>query len=94
VQELIGLWGTGKWEDVSSDQAPHETGLLRLSWEKAANLLGWQPVYTWHEALAETADWFKEYHESDAGVDMYNTCVEQIRRYVDHARELGAVWAL
>jgi CDP-glucose 4,6-dehydratase len=94
VQELIELWGTGEWEDVSSDQAPHETGLLRLSWEKAANLLGWQPVYTWHEALAETVDWFKKYHESGVSVDMYDICVEQIRRYIDRARELGAVWTL
>jgi CDP-glucose 4,6-dehydratase len=94
VQKLIQLWGVGDWEDVSSDQAPHEAGLLSLSWEKAANLLGWRPVYTWHEALAETVEWFKKYHESDSGGDMYNTCVEQIRRYVDRARELDVVWAL
>jgi len=92
VQELIELWGTGEWEDISSDQAPHEAGLLSLSWEKAANLLGWWPVYTWHKALAETVDWFKKYHE-DSSADMYDTCVEQIRCYVDRARELGVVWA-
>jgi CDP-glucose 4,6-dehydratase len=93
VQELIELWGTGEWEHVSSEQAPHEAGLLSLSWEKAANLLGWRPIYTWHEALAETVNWFKKYHK-DSSADMYDTCVEQIGRYVDRARKLGAVWTL
>ena len=90
VEKLIELWGSGEWEDVTSDDAPHEMGLLRLSWEKAANRLGWQPVYTWREAVAETVDWFRRYA---AGVDMYDTCVEQIGGYVDRARELGVAWA-
>ncbi|MCP4535815.1 MAG: CDP-glucose 4,6-dehydratase [Chloroflexi bacterium] len=92
VQEMIQLWGSGDWEDISSDQALHETGLLMLNWEKAANYLDWQPVYAWREALAETVDWFKEYYEGNSGADMYGACVSQIRRYVDRARELGAVW--
>jgi len=92
IQELIQLWGAGDWKDVSSDQAPHEAGLLMLSWEKAANLLGWQPIYTWRQALAETLGWFKEYHERDSSADMYDVCVAQIRRYVDRARELGVAW--
>jgi CDP-glucose 4,6-dehydratase len=96
VQKLIELWGAGEWEDLSAGQAqaPPETGLLRLSWEKAANRLGWQPVYDWHEAAAETVSWFKAYHEHGADMDMYDTCVGQIARYVDRARRLGVAWAL
>ena len=94
VQALIQLWGSGDWEDASSDQNPHEAGLLTLSCEKAANLLGWQPAYTWHQALVETADWFKAYYEGGPSVDMYDTCVEQIERYVDRARELDIIWAM
>jgi CDP-glucose 4,6-dehydratase len=92
VQKLIECWGAGEWEDVSSDDAPHETGLLRLSWEKAANRLAWQPAYTWDEAVAETVGWFKQHHESD--LDMYDVCVRQIERYTDRARELRVAWAL
>jgi len=96
VQKLIELWGAGEWEDLSAGQAqaPHETGLLRLSWEKAANRLGWRPIYDWHEAAAETVSWFKTYHEHGAGLDMYDACVGQIARYVDRARGLGVAWAL
>lgn len=93
VQELITLWSEGSWKDVSSDQAPYEASFLRLSWEKAASRLDWQPVYNWREAVAETVDWFKEYQKSAASVDMYGTCVEQIGRYVGRARELRVVWA-
>jgi CDP-glucose 4,6-dehydratase len=94
VQKLIEFWGTGDWEDASSGQAHHETGLLRLSWEKAANRLGWRPVYVWHEALAETVDWYKKYYADGTSGDMYDTCAGQIRRYVDRARELDLAWAL
>jgi CDP-glucose 4,6-dehydratase len=93
VQTLIEGWGSGEWKDVSSEKDPHETALLRLSWEKAANRLDWQPVYDWHEAAAATVDWHKTYHEGGSGVDMYGPCVEHIRQYVDRARELGVAWA-
>ena len=94
VQRLIELWGEGDWQDVRSDQAAYEAGILRLSWEKAASLLGWQPVYTWHEALVETVDWFKTHHSGGSAVDMYDICVQQIRRYIDRARELRVAWTL
>jgi CDP-glucose 4,6-dehydratase len=96
VQELIALWGAGEWEDLSAGQAqaPHEAGLLRLSWEKAANRLGWRPVYDWRAAAAETVAWYRTYQERGADADMYGTCVEQIARYVDRAREIGIEWAL
>ena len=88
-------WGAGGWRDLSAGQAeaPHEASLLRLSWEKAANRLGWQPVYGWQEAAAETVDWYKTYHESGPDADMYDACVGQLTRYVDRARELDVAWA-
>jgi len=94
VQELVELWGAGEWKDASSGDAPHETGLLRLSWEKAANRLGWRPAYSWREAVAQTVDWFKRYYEGGAGVDMYAVCVEQIERYWNRANEIGVAWAV
>ena len=94
MEKLIALWGAGEWKDVSAGDAVHETGLLRLSCEKAANHLGWRPAYSWHEAVAETVDWYKRYAGGGSDAGMYETCVEQIGRYVDRARELGEAWAL
>jgi CDP-glucose 4,6-dehydratase len=93
VQELIKLWGQGDWEDIGSDSSPHEAGLLSLSWEKSASYLDWRPVYAWKEALKATTDWFKSYHENRPHIDMYDTCVEQIKRYSERAHALGVAWA-
>ncbi len=91
VEMLIKLWGGGSWEDVGSDAAPHEAGLLRLNWEKAANRLGWRPVYQWREALSETVDWFKLHHSGES--DMHGVCLQQIKRYTSRAMEEGLGWA-
>jgi CDP-glucose 4,6-dehydratase len=94
VQKTIEIWGEGDWQDTSSSRAPHETGMLRLSWEKARNSLDWRPVYEWEEALRETVDWFKQYHLGSSSTDMYHTCVDQIRCYTERALKLGVCWAL
>ncbi|MEW6618927.1 MAG: hypothetical protein AB1422_06210 [bacterium] len=41
VEKVIELWGQGEWKDISSKDEPHETSILRINWEKAANLLNW-----------------------------------------------------
>jgi CDP-glucose 4,6-dehydratase len=94
VQRLLQLWGTGDWEVISTESDPHEAGLLQLSWNKAANHLGWEPVYTWSEALSGVVDWFKAYQSDKSSTDMYDVCVEQIRKYVERGREMGLGWAL
>ncbi|MCA9957767.1 MAG: hypothetical protein KC443_01955, partial [Anaerolineales bacterium] len=67
-----------------------ETGILRLSWEKAATRLGWQPVYTWEEALAEIVSWFKAYQQES---DMRAILQQHILAHVQHAQEQGLAWA-
>ncbi len=91
VDMLIKLWGSGAWTDVGVESAPHEAGLLRLSCEKAANRLGWRPVYQWRKALSETVDWFKIHHSGET--DMHGVCMEQIKRYTTRAKEEGLEWA-
>ena len=92
VEELIAVWGTGSWQDASDPDAPHETGTLRLSWEKAAQRLNWRPVYDWREALRATAAWFKAY-DGAPEEDAYARCKAQIVRYTQRARELDIPWA-
>jgi len=91
AEKLIELWGSGSWEHTQPGYAKVETGYLRLSWEKAALRLGWQPVYTWEEALAEIVEWFKAYTTNQ---DMYEVCTSHINAYAAHAAELGVVWAI
>ena len=89
AEMLISLWGSGEWEHIETDKIKKETGMLRLSWEKAATELQWQPVYTWQEALAEIVAWFKELEQ---GSDMYQVGQEHISAYVDKARQLKLPW--
>lgn len=93
---LVDLWGGGSWVHTDPGYAKIETGFLRLSWEKAAARLGWRPVYTWTEALAEIVDWFKafqQWQQEAPGADMYEVGRRHIADYVARARELGLPWA-
>jgi CDP-glucose 4,6-dehydratase len=93
AEKLIELWGSGTWIHTDPGYAKVETGQLRLSWEKAAARLSWQPVYTWEEALAEIADWFKAYESSlSQSVDMHDIACLHIDAYTSRAEELGLPW--
>lgn len=65
VQDLIAQFhaemGRGRAVDVSHKQgnSPHEAKLLRLSCDKAHNILGWRSVFTTNEAIARTAGWYR-----------------------------------
>ena len=78
VEKLIALWGSGQWEHTEPEFQGKETNLLQLSWDKAANQLGWHPCYTWQEALAEITDWFKAF---EAGANMYQIGLDHIEAY-------------
>lgn len=90
AEKLVELWGSGSWVHTHPGYAEVETGLLRLSWDKAAHRLNWRPVYTWIDALAEITDWFKAFQ---GGGDMYEVTRSHINRYTGRARESGLDWA-
>lgn len=95
AEKLVELWGSGSWIHTDPGYAKIETGQLRLSWEKAATFLDWQPVYVWEEALAEITDWFKAFQRLDQGeaVDMHAVCRDHIAAYAEKARSMGLPWA-
>lgn len=90
AEALIARWGSGSWVCTEPGYAKLETGTLRLSWEKAAARLGWQPVFSWDETLQEIVAWFKAYQ---AGADMYAVLQAHIAAYAQRAQALGLPWA-
>jgi CDP-glucose 4,6-dehydratase len=92
AEKSIELWGSGSWQHPDIEAPKVEMGLLRLSWDKAANYLDWRPAYTWEEALAETVDWFKNYQQNP--LEMYEICIRHIQEYTQRARELNIRWAV
>lgn len=95
VEKALALWGEGTWEQPGQAQAEKETALLRLSWEKAANRLGWRTLYDWDEAVAATVEWFRLYQQRylGRGESMYGVCAQQIAAYTDKGRASGLPWA-
>ncbi len=91
VEIVIDAWGSGRWDDLSDPDAPHEAQLLALNWEKAFHRLGWQPAWTLHDCVRETVRW---YHAWDAGqADLRALCEQQIDEYTGCAAKRGVTWA-
>jgi CDP-glucose 4,6-dehydratase len=91
AEKLISYGGSGSWTHEDVDLPKVETGMLRLSWEKAAALLGWRPTYRWDEALSTIAAWYKSYESNQ---NMNDVCVQHIHSYVDYARQQDIEWSI
>lgn len=87
VSELVGsvvsAWGEGSWVDRSAAEpgAPHEAQLLRLSIEKAQVRLGWQPRWTFEQAVSATVEWYRAQLRGQTPAQLKALTAEQIARY-------------
>ena len=62
VDEVIGAWGGGTWETPGAGiAAPHEARFLKLDCSKAADLLGWRPLWTAQHAARSAAAWYRSH---------------------------------
>ncbi len=89
VQELIKHAG-GKWLDASDPNAVHEASKLNLAIDKAYHLLGWQPVWSFEETIAQTAEWYLKEQQSTNLADLTRS---QIESYHQAASAKGLPWA-
>lgn len=89
VAELLRHW-PGRWEDRSDPAAVHEAKLLNLATDKAYHHLGWQPVWPFAEAVAQTVEWYR--CEQDRPESVAALTGEQIRRYAAAAGSLSLPW--
>lgn len=62
VQEFYRVWGSGETRyDPALVQVP-EAAILRLSSDKAMNLLGWKPIWNISETIEKTTSWYMDYY--------------------------------
>ena len=47
------------WEESSNLEQPHEAKLLALDSSRAKNILGWAPLWSIEQAVAQTVDWYQ-----------------------------------
>ncbi len=80
ADQLIELWGSGSWLCENSDSDKLETSYLRLSWEKAARQLNWQPGYDWKDTMRDIVEWYRAW---DEGKDLEALMQAQIKRYAE-----------
>ncbi|MEJ0084658.1 MAG: CDP-glucose 4,6-dehydratase [Pseudomonadota bacterium] len=96
VGELIDAMAT-RWPGVcwhvpeGMAQNGHEANLLKLSCDKALFHLNWRAALQFHETVAFTVDWYRNWHEDK--VSMVEFADAQIQAYTALARERGIAWA-
>lgn len=75
VQTMAARWkGEARWS-VEPLAQPHEAGLLTLDSSRARQLLGWRPVWGLPQALRQTLEWHRAWHD---GQDMQHYSRAQI----------------
>jgi CDP-glucose 4,6-dehydratase len=79
IEKLISEYGKGKWEDISDKEKLHEANLLSLDISKAIYELEWMPLLDFSETIHLTAQWYKQYKNSD----VFALCLNQIKYYLE-----------
>lgn len=60
VEKIISDWGKGEFKICPEVEAHYESGLLHLICDKANQLLGWRPLWSFNRTITETVKWYKE----------------------------------
>lgn len=89
VDELTQHLG-GRWSDASDPSARHEASKLNLATDKAFHLLGWQPVWSFEETIAKTAEWYLAEAKGAASAEITR---QQIDTYTSAAKEKHLPWS-
>jgi CDP-glucose 4,6-dehydratase len=93
VKLVIKHWGDGDYS-VDKDSHPHEAAFLSLDCSKAHALLKWIPTYDVYTAIKETVNWYKEYYNSTDKDYMYTFTCNQLKHYIEHAKEKQIEWSV
>ena len=73
------FWGSAAHvQKAPSSENPHEAGLLRLDSTLARTTLGWQPRWSFEQAVEQTVVWYQEWTR---GGDMVSFTRDQIRNW-------------
>ncbi|PIR21598.1 MAG: CDP-glucose 4,6-dehydratase [Deltaproteobacteria bacterium CG11_big_fil_rev_8_21_14_0_20_47_16] len=69
IQSLQETWGKGQWEvEPQQNNQLKETTLLALNWDKAAQNLGWQPVWDLQQGIEKTVEWYNTFLEDPKNI--------------------------
>ena len=90
IEVFLSCWEKGLWRSGQSESGNNENILLKLSCDKALNLLGWHAVLSFEEAVKLAAQWYKKYYKDNE--NMYEYSSNQIEYYMAEAKRKGMPW--
>jgi len=91
VQEVLKHW-PGSWDDRSHPNAVHEATRLNLAIDKAYHTLGWAPVWSFEETVAQTVRWYRNAESAPLEIRSYTE--SEISTYIDAAKTARVLWAV
>ena len=90
VDSVVAEWGAGSWVGPEPGTAcPHEARFLKLDCSKAADLLGWRPVWSAAQGIEATVDWYRDFNADPSAEELTEQCLAS---YVEAAASNGAAW--
>ena len=92
VKRTIKNWGSKSTIKMQNNSdILHESESLQLDSSKANQRLGWKNVCSIDQALYETVEWYKTYHENNK--DMKQFTISQIKNYISYGQQSNLAWA-
>ncbi len=87
---IVEAWGSDLkiMTQKNNSIEPPEAQLLYLNWDKAYQMLGWQPIWDFHQAMRHTLEWYKHWTQ---GADIWDLTAGQIRTYMEDYKQKGKV---
>lgn len=77
IQAALEIWPGIYHENINSS-APYESGILKLTIDKANTELGWYPKWRFITAITKTIDWYQQVHN---GANPIEITLNQIKSY-------------
>lgn len=92
VDTVLEFWGSGSKIHGASSNGGKEAGLLYLNCDKAADQLGWRPLFDFRESVQQTVEWYKQAADpSGDDNNVWRLTQSQIDAYTKRYMEKEAV---
>lgn len=90
AKTVVRFWGDGNIE-FENNNSQKECALLKLNCDKALHKLNWRAILNFEETIKLTVDWYQRYYLGNR--NMNDLANEQLRFYIDKAKQQKLLWA-
>ena len=97
INELGIHYGINTPQDMYFINEPRisiEANLLQLNCDRALAELNWEPVNDFSETVKDTADWYRNFYNKEANIDVVEFTKTQIYQFVTRAKKKNLTWMI